>query len=176
MGLIMGAHRRSIEQSKTGQLSGKDKERADWIDKQRGVKSNRMAGQAFAGRGGGIFGMMNFMTAGAKPFRDKETRDWIDQQRGVKSDPREGQGGAWNKVLRFNEQKKGERDAWIDEQIKKGREKDKMNEIINKAKSFKPMSRQERRSYLNKEVESRKDIWDDRKEDDTKPQFFVGGG
>ena len=155
----MGAHRRAIEQTNSGQLSEKDQERADWVDKQRGVKSTRMAGQAFPGRGG-LLGIMNVMTAGLKPHRDADTRAWIDKQRGVESDPREGKGGNFFGVMRLNERKKGERDSWIDEQIRKGKENSKIEEIRERTKNFTPLTREERRSTLNEENFRLKDIWD----------------
>ena len=156
----MGAHRRAIQQTNTGQLSEKDRERADWIDNQRGVKSTRMAGQAFPGKRGGLFGIMNVMTGGLKPHRDADTRAWIDEQRGAKSDPREGRGGNLFSVMRFNERKKGERDSWIDEQIRKGKENNKIEEIRERTKNFTPLTREERRSTLNEENFRLKDIWD----------------
>tara|TARA_R100000008_G_scaffold86152_1_gene78139 strand:+ start:6647 stop:7120 length:474 start_codon:yes stop_codon:yes gene_type:complete len=156
----MGAHRRAIEQTNSGQLSEKDREREDWVNKQRGVKSTRMAGQAFPGKSGGLFGIMNIMTAGLKPYRDADTRAWIDKQRGVESDPREGKGGNFFDVMRLNERKKGERDSWIDEQIRRGKENREIEEVRERTKNFTPLTQEERRSKLNEENFRLTDIWD----------------
>jgi hypothetical protein len=149
---IMGASRTNAQPGQT--MTAKEIERSDWVAKQRGKEPDRKAGQIFAGAKSGLPGLFNFVYRDATPFRNKETRDWIDQQRGVSY---ERTGNSLFGALHQNRQRREDRDSWIDEQIRKGREEEEAKKI---SAANQPMTQDERRGYLNREVESRKDIWD----------------
>ena len=51
-----------------------------------------------------------------------------------------------------------DRNAWIDEQISKSNKEKEAKRI---SEENQPLTQEERRGYLNKEVETRKNIWDD---------------
>ena len=96
----------------------------------------------------------------SEPFRDKETRDWIDQQRGVEYAKRDDKKAMLRDVFGIrsieDRQRYQDRNAWIDEQIRKGREEEE-----EKANQFSPLTQQERRSTLSDENFKLRDIWDD---------------
>tara|TARA_R100000152_G_C6749097_1_gene172744 strand:+ start:295 stop:816 length:522 start_codon:yes stop_codon:yes gene_type:complete len=159
-------------------LTSQEQARRDWLNEQRGIDSSsqesqqktpmRMAGQA-KGLGGvfglltrGVFGRRGKASfSGSRPRRDQATRDWIDKQRGVTYEKKSKSLGPFAQLIRGNSleqrQRYQDRNAWIDEQIRKDRER-KEAERISAANQ--PMTEDERRGFLNKEVESRKDIWD----------------
>ena len=145
------------------ELTTQEQARRDWIKEQRGVDSitekPRMAGGI-----PGILGMMSRAQAqrrGGYGRRDKATRDWIDKQRGVTYEKKSNRLGSFADLIRGDSverrQRYQDRNSWIDEQIRKDRER-KEAERISAANQ--PMTEDERRGFLNKEVESRKDIWD----------------
>lgn len=158
-------------------LTSQEQARRDWLNEQRGIDSSsqesqqktpmRMAGQA---RGlGGILGLMTrgfgkrgkASFSGSRPRRDQATRDWIDKQRGVTYEKKSNRPRSLRDLIAGDSverrQRYQDRNAWIDEQIRKDRER-KEAERISAANQ--PMTEDERRGFLNKEVESRKDIWD----------------
>ena len=156
----MGAHRRALSQNQNQELTTQEKARRDWIKEQRGVDSvaekPRMAG--------GIFGLMGLMSRGRArgrgyPGRDKATRDWIDQQRGVEvqKDDKSALRRLFGMRTTADRQRRQDRNSWLDEQIRKSREEEEAQKVSS---ANQPMTEDERRGYLNTEVESRKDIWD----------------
>tara|TARA_R100000458_G_C8238157_1_gene217925 strand:+ start:193 stop:687 length:495 start_codon:yes stop_codon:yes gene_type:complete len=164
----MGASRlRSVaEGTQPRELTTQERARRDWINEQRGIKDSDRPKPRMAG---GIPGLVGLMTRGAirhpqfdsGPRRDKATRDWIDQQRGVeiqKDDDKSALRSLFGMRTTADRQRRQDRNAWIDEQIRKQREEAEAQKISN---ANQPMTEEERRGFLNKEVESRKDIWDD---------------
>ena len=153
-------------------LTSQEQARRDWLNEQRGENPQkaptRMAGQA---KGlGGIFGLMTRAVhgrrgqagfSGSRPRRDQATRDWIDKQRGVTYEKKSNRLGSFADLIRGDSverrQRYQDRNSWIDEQIRKDRERKEAEKI---SAANQPMTEDERRGFLNKEVESRKDIWD----------------
>ncbi len=166
----MGAHRKALSQNQNQELTTQEKARRDWIKEQRGVDSVTEKPR-MAGSGGGIFSIMglNLGGGGARAAikggggyrrRDKATRDWIDQQRGVevqKDDNKSGLRALMGLRTTADRQRYQDRNSWLDEQIRKSREEEEAKKI---SAANQPMTEDERRGYLNTEVESRKDIWD----------------
>ena len=162
----MGATRlRSVgKASQPRELTTQEKARREWINEQRGTQSNNEASPRMAG---GLPGIMGLMTRGTirhprfndGPRRDKATRDWIDQQRGVEIQP--DNKSALRNIFGFrttaDRQRRQDRNSWLDEQIRKSREEEEAQKVSS---ANQPMTEDERRGFLNKEVETRKDIWD----------------
>ena len=117
---------------------------------------------------GGLPGLVGIMSRGAFAYRpgwggperrSKETRDWIDQQRGVEVQP--DNKSALRNIFGFrttaDRQRRQDRNSWLDEQIRKSREEEEAQKV---SAANQPMTEEERRGYLNTEVETRKDMWD----------------
>lgn len=164
----MGASRlRAVgSASQPRELTTQEKARREWINEQRGTQSNNEASPRMAGGLPGIMGSL-FLSRGTMrnrfnngPRRDKATRDWIDQQRGVeiqKDDDKSTLRRLFGMSTTADRQRRQDRNSWIDAQIRKQREDEEAAKI---SASNQPMTEDERRGYLNTEVESRKDIWD----------------
>ena len=167
----MGASRgglATLSGNRDQELTTQEKARREWINEQRGIdSSDQKAPQRMAGQRGGPFGIMGLMSRGmlgsrSRPYRrSKETRDWIDQQRGVEYDKRDDKKASLRDLFGIrsiqDRQRYQDRNAWIDEQIRKQREATEAQKI---SAANQPMTEDERRGYLNTEVESRKDMWD----------------
>ena len=172
----MGANRRKggdVPQKLTSQ----EQARRDWLNEQRGIDSSSQESQQktpmrMAGQARGLGGILGLMTrgfgkrgkagfSGSRPRRDQATRDWIDKQRGVTYEKKSNRPRSLRDLITGDSverrQRYQDRNSWIDEQIRKDRER-KEAERISAANQ--PMTEDERRGFLNKEVESRKDIWD----------------
>ena len=139
------------------ELTTQEQARRDWIKEQRGVDSitekPRMAGGI-----PGILGMMSRAQAqrrGGYGRRDKATRDWIDQQRGVEIQKDDDKSSTLRNLFGIrttaDRQRYQDRNAWIDEQIRKSKEE---------KTSFTPLTQQERRDTISEENFKLKDIWD----------------
>lgn len=146
------------------ELTSQEQARRDWINEQRGVdSSNKQTPTRMAGSGlPGIIGLMTRGNLGNRdtPYRrSKETRDWIDQQRGVEYEKRDDKKAMLRDVFGIrsieDRQRYQDRNAWIDEQIRKGREEEE-----EKANQFSPLTQQERRDTLSEENFKLKDMWD----------------
>ena len=136
----MGASRKPLSQAGQEQeLTTQEQARRDWIHEQRGTKPSetpdrpRMAGSKLGGLMGGVFSMMGGGKArsrsrggrgGGRPYRSREVQDWIDTQRGVELQPRDNQSpfrGLFGMRTTADRQRYQDRNAWIDEQIRKGK-------------------------------------------------------
>ena len=146
----MGATRGPVNQSgQERELTTQEQARRDWIHEQRGTKPSeapaetpdkpRMAGSRIRGLmgwgGGALGGVLNAMTGGRGratvrrgggriPYRSREVQDWIDTQRGVELQPRDNQSpfrGLFGMRTTADRQRYQDRNAWIDEQIRKGK-------------------------------------------------------
>ena len=163
----MGASRAALSKSQPQELTTQEKARRSWINEQRGIKDSDTPSQPRMA--GGLPGIMGIMAKGAfagRPEwggpqrRDKETRDWIDQQRGVevqKDDDKSALRSIFGMRTTADRQRRQDRNSWLDEQIRKSREEEEAKKV---SAANQPMTEEERRGYLNTEVESRKDIWD----------------
>ena len=163
----MGASRlqAAASASQPRELTTQEQARRDWINEQRGTKDSAATSQPRMA--GGISGIIGLMSRGAikhprfndGPSRDKATRDWIDQQRGVEVQPDDK--SPFRSILGMktsaDRQSYQDRNSWIDAQMRKQREEAEAEKI---RAANQPMTEDERRGYLNTEVESRKDIWD----------------
>ena len=161
----MGSSRlRSVgSASQPRELTTQEQARRDWINERRGTQSNNESSPRMAG---GLPGIIGLMTRGTirhprfndGPRRDKATRDWIDQQRGVEiqKDNKSTLRSLFGMRTSADRQRYQDRNSWIDEQIRKGKEEEE-----EKAKQFTPLTQQERRSTLSDENFKLRDIWDD---------------
>ena len=162
----MGASRAALSKSQSQELTTQEKARRDWINEQRGIKDSDTPSQPRMA--GGLPGLVGIMSRGAfanRPGwggperRSKETRDWIDQQRGVEIQP--DNKSALRNIFGFrttaDRQRRQDRNSWLDEQIRKSREEEEAQKV---SAANQPMTEDERRGYLNTEVETRKDMWD----------------
>jgi hypothetical protein len=162
----MGASRAALSKSQPKELTTQEKARRDWINEQRGIKDSDTPSQPRMA--GGLPGIMGVMASGAfanRPGwggperRSKETRDWIDQQRGVEVQP--DNKSSLRSIFGFrttaDRQRRQDRNSWLDEQIRKSREEEEAQKV---SAANQPMTEDERRGYLNTEVETRKDMWD----------------
>ena len=179
----MGQTKSLVGKQGNTELTTQEKARQDWLREQRGVQNTNKTTPAtsprMAGSRGGLFQfnpMFAMMGGGrgtarirggggrSRPFRDQATRDWIDEQRGVKYERTEKDKSARSMRDLFglrttqDRQRYQDRNAWIDEQIRKSNEEKEAKRI---SEENQPLTQEGRRGYLNKEVEERKNIWDD---------------
>ena len=135
----MGASRGPLSQAgQKRELTTQEQARRDWIHEQRGTKPSetpdhpRMAGSKLRGLMGGLFNAMGGGRAkgrlkggGVGPYRSREVQDWIDTQRGVDLQPRDNQSSLFRNIFGMSttgdRQRYQDRNAWIDEQIRKGK-------------------------------------------------------
>ena len=170
-----GGLRAVIDQTtKKGQdreLTTQEQARRDWIRENRGEENinARASSPRMAGGLSGIVAAMSKGTLGNRrgrggPRRSKATRDWIDQQRGVEPQPERKspfgialRDAPFTDVfgLKTNEERQRyqDRNAWIDEQIRKSKEKEEEDN------SFNPLTQQQRRDAITEENFKLKDIW-----------------
>ena len=162
----MGASRlRAVgSASQPRELTTQEQARRDWINERRGTQSNNESSPRMAGGLPGIIGLMTRGTIRHRRFndgprRDKATQDWIDQLRGIEiqKDHKSTLRSIFGMRTSADRQRYQDRNSWIDEQIRKSREEEEAKRV---SAANQPMTEEERRGYLNTEVETRKDIWD----------------